>query len=77
LTVGAIVVVLDFAVLVRSLEDPVVLDEGGQMKLNQAAQQVLDAFLNKWKADELQLEAEARLRKAFSQPVSAPLDRRI
>ena len=47
------------------------------MKLNQAGQRVLDAFLEKWKAEERLHEAEARLRKVLSQPKSTPLRRRI
>jgi hypothetical protein len=47
------------------------------MELDHAAQQVLDAFLEKLKAEEQLIEAEARPRKALSQPKSAPLKRRI
>lgn len=77
LTVGAIVVVLDFRLLLHPIGDPWQSDEGGQMEQNQAAQQLLDAFLEKWKAEERLREAEARLRKVLSQPKSAPLKRRI
>jgi len=47
------------------------------MRLNQAAQRVLDAFLEKWKAEQQLREAEAWLRKALSQPKSPAFKRRI
>ena len=47
------------------------------MELNQAAQTLLDAYLEKWKAEERLHEAEARLQKIISAPKSAPLERRF
>lgn len=77
LVVGALGVALDFGFLLHPIGDLSHLDDGGQMKLNQAAQELLDAFLEKRKAEDRLLEAEVRLARILSQPKPAPIARRF
>jgi hypothetical protein len=47
------------------------------MKVNYTAQQVLNAYIAKWKAEDDKREAEARLEALLSRPASAAFRRRI
>jgi hypothetical protein len=47
------------------------------MKLNDASQRVLEAFLAKWKAEEDLREAVTRLGRVLSRPILRPTWRRI